>query len=321
MVTQMTLNAVSSQISVDLGVTANTYASFAEIMTGFSFAALAIYLAYEASKGAHSQESKANTAQLSSREHRGTRDSDGRQKHPIEVGKEYPIRRTDVTAALFYTVASLAISSFLYASLTTQVDNAGKLAVLLLIYGTAFGISILSFFYSLTLMMYANATTSPSANAAYSVIVIVGPIVILRFLADAAQSAWNERCISLGGCRPENWTPPLTTGMVILLFLLAFSIVISKSEILERWQRMHRLCNSLCIRPVLPSRATFTLSAIVAVSAVIIAEPVNYRPSVGLIWLVLLGGSVLLALFALACGCVIGPRLQSRQGQALAPKG
>jgi hypothetical protein len=277
-------------------------------MTGFSFAALAIYLAYESTKGKHSTKEKGGeTQQTGGKNSHNTREN-GKQKDPTQVGREHPIRRTEVAATLFYGMASLAISSFLYASLTTQVEDPKKVAAALLLYGVIFGASVLSFFYSLTLMTYENPDTRSAAKAAYWVVVIVGPAVVLRFLADAAQGAWNSR--RTGTCSLESWSPPLISGIVILLFLVIFSILISQNRIFEKWSPLHGVCNWLCVRPVLPTTIIFIFAASVAVIAMLVTEPVNYMPSEYFIWLSFIGGFILLAFFALACGCVVGPRLR-----------
>jgi hypothetical protein len=300
--------ATSAMTSPDLGVTASTYASFAEIMTGFSFAALAIYLAYESAKGAHSAEAKAGKARYSDRKNRRNTKENDKQENPIRVGKKHPIRRTEVAATLFYGMASLAMSSFLYASLTTQVGDPQKVAAVLLLYGVIFGTSVLTFFYSLTLMTYENPDTKGAARAAYLVVVIVGPAVVLRFLADAAQGAWNTGC---SGCTPESWPPPLIGGIALLGILLIFSVLVSQTHILERWRTLYGVCNWLCVRPVLPAMVIFLFTASVAIAAMVVTEPLNYIPSELFIWVSLFVGFVLLALFALACGCVVGPRLSS----------
>jgi hypothetical protein len=293
----------------DLGVTASTYASFAEIMTGFSFAAIAIYLAYESAKGKHSTEAKdrqednAGEIQRSSKDRYNT-EEDGKQKPPVVVGREYPIRRTQVAATLFYSMASLAISSFLYASLTTQVESAPKVAAALLLYGVIFGASVLAFFYALTLMTYEHADTRMAAKAAYWVVVIIGPAVVLRFLADAAQGAWNSSTTGI----PENWSPPLLGGIIIIAVLLSISVLVSLKRIFEKWTALHGVCNWLCVRPVLPAFVIFICSAVVALAGMLITEPIKYEPSKYFIWGSLIGGFFLLAFFALACGCVVGPR-------------
>lgn len=292
----------------DLGVTASTYASFAEIMTGFSFAAIAIYLAYESAKGKHStegkdkQEDNAGETEHSSRNRYNTKEG-SKQKLPVVVGREYPIRRTQVAATLFYGMASLAISSFLYASLTTQVESAPKVAAALLLYGVIFGASVLAFFYALTLMTYEHADTRRAAKAAYWVVVIIGPAVVLRFLADAAQGAWNS-----GTSTPENWSPPLLGGIIIIAVLLSISVLVSLKRIFEKWTALHGVCNWLCVRPVLPAFVIFICSAVVALAGILVTEPIKFVPSAYFIWGSLIGGFFLLAFFALACGCVVGPR-------------
>jgi hypothetical protein len=291
----------------DLGVTANTFASFAEIMTGFSFAALAIYLAYESAKGKHSADQKEAEARGPGRNERDTRDAKGDHLPPSRVGAEHPIRRTQVAATLFYSMASLAISSFLYASLTLQVHSAPKIMAALLLYGVVFGISVLTFFYALTLMTYENPATRRAAKAAYLVVVIAGPAVVLRFLAEVAQGAWN--CRSFGSCSSESGSPPLLIGIVIFIFLLIISIGISLFRVFEKRPRLYRYCNWLCVRPVLPALVVFIVSVAVALLGIAVTAPFRFAPSEAFIWACLGGGSFLLGFFALACGCAVGPRL------------
>jgi hypothetical protein len=302
----------------ELGVTASTYASFAEIMTGFSFAAMAIYLGYEAATGRHSAKENANPPGqtsdnlLSSRKRPSTKDDEGNPKDPIQVGFENPIRRSEVAATLFYAIASLAISSFLYANLTTQV-NPSKVVAATLLYGIIFGLSVLTFFYALTLMTYCNSYTQGAAKAAYLMVVIVGPAIVLRFLADAAQDAWNS-----GGthaCSPQSWSPPLIIGIVLLLLLLVGSIAISVRHIFEKRAKLYFICNWLCTRPVLPALVIFVIAAITAGASIVVTEPANFVLPEPMIWVSLVGGFLFLAFFALACGCVIGPRVGSRDEQ------
>jgi PPOX class probable F420-dependent enzyme len=206
-------------------------------------------------------------------------------------------------------MASLAISSFLYASLTTQVETVSKAAAVLLLYGVVFGPSVLAFFYALTLMTYQNPDTRGAAKAAYLVVVIVGPLVVLRFLAGAAQGAWNLRCSSSGSCAPENWSPPLIVAIAALILLLGISISVSEKRVFEEWPKLRWLCNWLCVRPVLPAFVIFVFSATVTVAGMLATEPISYVPPAYFIWVSLAAGFILLVCFALACGCVVGPRL------------
>src|SRR5215469_14061216 len=121
----------------DLGVTASTYATFAEIMTGFSFAALAIYLGFDS----------ARNGKRGSEHQRRSRYGvmNGPHERPLVVSRGHPIRRYEVVAVLFYSMGSLTISTFLYASLTAHIEDLGTAAGLLLLDGVTFGISALSF--------------------------------------------------------------------------------------------------------------------------------------------------------------------------------
>lgn len=53
----------------------------------------------------------------------------------------------------------------------------------------------------------------------------------------------------------------------------------------------------------------FVFAASVAIAAMLVTEPLSYVPTESFIWGSLMAGFLLLALFALACGCVVGPRL------------
>lgn len=312
----MYAGCVPSQIITDLGVTATTYASFAEIMTGFSFAALAVYLAYEMATGMHSNEPKTSYIRIPYKEHRRPiKDENGQNLNPIEVGKRYQVGRAEVAVTLFFAMASLAISSFLYASLTTQVENPNRVAVALLLYGVIFGASVLAFFYALTLMTYLNESTWDAARFAYWVVVIAGPAVVMRFLADAGQGAWNLRLYP-STCAQEDPTPPLVVGIAALFILLLSSGIITISHIFEKERRLYSICNRLCVRPILPAMIIFVSAVGLVLAGWLITEPVNYVPSEYIIWLSLTLGFLLLAFFALACGCVIGPRLSARKQEA-----
>jgi len=204
-------------------------------------------------------------------------------------------------------MGSLTISTFLYASLTAHIEDLGTAAGLLLLDGVTFGISALSFFYALTLMTHENPGTRRAARAAYWVVVIVGPAVVLRFLVGAAQGAWNLRCFPQT-CPQDNYSPPLLVGLVALGLLLPLSILISKLRIFEEWDILIGVCNKLCARPIWPASATFVIVASVALLEVFITEPHFTHPAL-VIWTSLSLGCALLTLFAVACGCVIGPRL------------
>jgi len=294
----------------DLSSIASTYASFAEIMTGFSFAALAIYLAYEYATGKHSREEGATSKCADRRcEHR-TRFPHPFQKgeHPVEVVRNHPIKRAEIGATLAFSIASLAMSSFLYASLTSQVGQPQKFADELLLYGVVFGTSVLALFYSITLMMYTNPSTTQAAWAAFWIVVFVGPAVVFRFLAGAAQGAWEAWYQGSGS---SSWTWPEIIGDVGLIVLPAGSWAVYRMKVLEKDSKLESICRWLCIYVVQPAFGIFILAAIVTAVSIFSLQPVHIASPKLFIMLSMIGGLVLLAFFALACGCIIGPRLPS----------
>ena len=277
---------MSLPAAAGLSSTASSYSSFAGILAGFSFAALAIYLGWRPEK----EEGQPSSAQ-------------GKNSSTEDI------QGTTVAAVLFYAMASLVMCSFLYASLTAQTSDAQKrVPAELLLYGVIFGLSVLALFYALTLMMYERSHTRDAARYAYWVVVIAGPIVVLRFLVNAANSTWQARCTS--SCAPETWSAPVTLGLVFLVVLLALSVVITTLRLLHWWAATRRFLRLLYRHPTVPTVIVFALATCVTVGSLLITVPAQYAPS-GLLTLVsLVVGFLFLALFALACGCVIGPRVE-----------
>ncbi|MGQ0777276.1 MAG: hypothetical protein ACT4NY_23155 [Pseudonocardiales bacterium] len=141
---------------------ASTYAGFAGIMTGFAFAGLVVYLTRPKPR----QEKSEN-------------------EHPTAV---------EVVTALFYAMSSLAICTFLYSSLAGEPDHSDRALMAGLTYGPALGISVLSLFYSMTLMMFEHEVTQKSAQSAFRVVVIIGPIVVLGFLTSHSYLVSQAVC-------------------------------------------------------------------------------------------------------------------------------
>ena len=279
------LLSISTPTAAGLSSTASSYSSFAGILAGFSFAALAIYLGWRPKE--EERKSSADQAKDSSNE---------------------DVQGPTVAAALFYAMASLIICSFLYASLTAQASDAQKrVPAELLLYGVIFGLSVLALFYALTLMMYEGSHTRDAAKYAYWVVVIAGPIVVLRFLIDAANSAWQARCTLT--CPPETWSAPVTLGLVFLFVLLGLSVVITTLRLLHWWAATRWLLKLLYRHPTVPTVAVFVLATCVTVGSLLITTPTQFVPSSFFTLATLTTGFLFLVLFALACGCVVGPRV------------
>ena len=276
---------MSLSTAAGLSSTSSSYSSFAGILAGFSFGALAIYLGWRPE-----EEGKPSSAQG-------------------KASSNDDIQGTTVAAALFYAMASLVMCSFLYASLTAQTSDVQKrVPAELLLYGVIFGMSVLALFYALTLMMYERSHTRDAARYAYWVVVIAGPIVVLRFLIDAANSTWQARCTP--ACSPETWSAPVTLGFVFLVVLLALSAVITTFRLLHWWAATRWLLKLLYRHPTVPTVTVFALATCVTIGSLLITAPTRFVPSGFFTIASLIMGFLFLVLFALACGCVIGPRVE-----------
>jgi hypothetical protein len=276
-----------------LSSTGSSYSSFAGILAGFSFTALAIYLGWR-------PEEKGGEPALGHDKSQPSQDAPLPDKY---------IQRTTVAAALFYAMASLVICSFLYASLTAQASDAQKrVPAELLLYGVVFGLSVLALFYALTLMMYERSHTRQAASYAYWVVVIAGPVVVLRFLIDAANGVWQLRCTP--ACPPEAWPAPVIVGLGLLVVLLVLSVVITVFRLLHWWDWSRELLRRLYRRPTAPTVVVFILATCVTVGSLIITVPAQITPNGWFTLISLVTGFIFLASFALACGCVIGPRVE-----------
>lgn len=281
---------ISTSATAGLSSTASSYSSFAGILAGFSFAALAIYLGWRPEEKEKEKEGEPSPAQ-------------GKDSSNEDV------QGTTVAAALFYAMASLVMCSFLYASLNAQASDVQKrVPAELLLYGVIFGLSVLALFYALTLMMYERSHTRDAARYAYWVVVIAGPIVVLRFLIDAANSTWHVKCAPT--CPPETWSAPVILGLVFLVVLLALSVVITTFRLLHWWAATRWLLKLLYRHPTVPTVAVFVLATCVTVGSLLITVPTQFVPSGFFTLASLIIGFLFLVLFALACGCVVGPRVE-----------
>lgn len=269
----------SGASSAALGSITSSYATLAGVLAGFSLTALAVYLGWRPESVCGSQQ------------------------------PEGDIAGPKVVASLFYAMASLAMCSFLYASVASPMFDVGRRASAeLLLYGIIFGLSVLALFYSLTLMAYENVRTREAARYAYWVVVIAGPIVILRFLMDAANNTFQAMC--LPRCIVPSWSPPVIAEVVLLGLLLVFSAAITVLRVLHWWTSTQKIVEGLYRHPALPSVIVFVLSTCVTVGSLLVTAEINFSPSSLYAEVILCAGFALLALFALACGCVVGPRVQ-----------
>jgi hypothetical protein len=280
------LAGLSPAVGEDLSSTASSYSSFAGILAGFSFAALAIYL------GWRPEVTQAGPAPV-----------------PGAGARADEVQGTAVATGLFYAMASLVMCSFLYASLTVPMsDQAQRIPTELLVYGVVFGLSVLVLFYALTLMMYERSHTRQAARYAYWVVVLAGPLVVLRFLMDVANSVWDVQCAP--DCSPSFWTPPVQAGVIFLVVLLVLTVVVTVLRMLDWWDYTHRKLKWLYEHPMFPTVVVFAVTTGVTILSLVITVPVSFVSSRPVALWMLCIAFVFLTLFALACGCVIGPRVE-----------
>jgi hypothetical protein len=178
--------------SLDVAAIAKAYADFGGILVGFGFAVLFHYL------------TKA--------------DPDGQRRKKKNPEDPHPVRKAHVTMTVLYAMASLAMTSFLYASLAGEAPSSpgGQLesppwaVAALLPYGVAFALSVLMLFYGLTLIMLEKKLTGVAAWS-YWMVACAGPAIVLRFLLTAAGAARQAACQGTCG---SIW--PLTRGQMFL---------------------------------------------------------------------------------------------------------
>jgi hypothetical protein len=289
---------------MDVSSIATSYAAFGGVLVGFAFAGLSIYVNRSSGSGAHGAAVDVLIT---------------RRGKPIHI----PLIEVSAVAATgFYAMASLGISTFLYANLSGTASpsstailsgkasdaTAASAEAALLVYGVAFGLSVLTLFYFMTLMLFENSFTRRAAKPAFWAGTIVGSIVVLRFLAGTAQEAQLAQCPSNHPlCYPG--APYTTLGITITLLAEAMVfVVITLTRVLEckpfRW-----LLAPLAHRPSLPSAGVFLTSVVVATLASLYLNALTKPPPHWFISGSYLIGIILIVLFALASGSVIYPRI------------
>jgi hypothetical protein len=299
--------------SVNPAAVAGQYSAFAGLLTGFAFSGLVLYIGRQASGS-----------------RRATVDS---------FAEPVTVRAADVAASLFYAMTSLGLCAFLYANLSGERPTSGRALTAMLLYGTVLGLSVLSLWYSLTLMMFEHELTKNAARYAYWGVVVVGPAIVMRFLAGLGHEAWEVRCAVHPADAPCEWkrVTPISVGFAALLLMLGLSALITALGIpRHRWageRRRHdeeltlfgRVWNAalaplakrrdmLAARPILPSVGVFALAVVVMLlSLFVTTRPADITPPHWLILGVLAAGFVLLGCFAFACGSIVGTRVGVQQ--------
>lgn len=290
---------------LSVAATAGAYATFGGVLAGFAFAGLCVYLGRDHGRGDNFGANSSAPGQVSDPgEFRG---SDGDEKpRPVEV--------KHVAVAVFYSMVSLAISSFLYSTLAGVANSMpGAAATALLSYGIVFALSVLSLFYSVTLMMLEHPLTKDAAKHAYWMVTIAGTVIVLRFLAEATRDAFLER--SANACRPPgilSWP-----GIGLTLLVAAALAVLITMELLD-YHPTGKL-GKLEHYPTAAPMVVFISAVFVTTveSLYLHTRDGSYQPSVWMIYVSYAVSIFLVTLFALACGRVVAPRAEVNVGSLL----
>jgi hypothetical protein len=268
----------------DVASAAGSYATFGFLLVGFAFVSLFHYLTER-----HQQ--------------------DGPPAPPLPPQALRLIKKHDVKVAMLYAMASLLLTSFLYLELAGEATPSGTPAVsppwtaaALVPYGVAFGLSVLMLFYSLTLIMLKQS--SSLASWSYWIVACVGPAVVLRFLLVAAAQSVAVNCACVPGWPLTRWgifeLVALTAGAAAALMLIGLD-----------WPPLRGLRKRLMNRPTRPSIWVFIGVAVMTglISVYFTGRGSSDRVSplvvMSFVWI----AAVAVFLFALSCGCVIGPRV------------
>jgi hypothetical protein len=177
----------------------------------------------------------------------------------------------------------------------------------MMFYGAALGTSVLALFYAVALMMLEHEVTRGAAASAYWMLVVIGPAMVLRFIAGAAHDGWRMR-----NPTETTWSSPLPVGTVYAV-LLALGLLWVVSYGMPT-RPLRRLRDRLRARPVAPPVAALTFAAAGGLLSVFLtpATP-GYRPPPTLSWMALIVSGVAVTYFAFACVSVLGERVGGKR--------
>jgi hypothetical protein len=292
-----TMRGVSAQLpTVDVASAAKAYADFGGLLVGFAFAALFAYL---------------KEMPRRSTTHKPAKKSRGKDRPAVAVTEGH------VTLTVLFAMASLTMTSFLYANLAGEAASPASsaaaassgppawAAVALLPYGVAFGLSVLMLFYALTLVMLERRHDAV-AGWSYWMVACVGPAVVLRFLLGAAAFSLEDVSGFSSG-------PGVLLSRGWMFFELALTAVLAAAIMLAGldWKHTRGLRDWFRDKPAGPPITVFIgVAAMTGLASLYFSgrEP-SYRPHPYVVILTIVAAAVAIAWFALMCGCVIGPRV------------
>jgi hypothetical protein len=285
-------------------------ATFGDLLVGFAFAGLCVYIARKPG------EEKPKPCQKNPPGSFGKmteRSKSGRETLSIEV--------RDVTAAVFFAMVSLAMSSFLYSNLVGITQSEPRVAAMaVLSYGIIFALSVLSLFYGVVLMMLESESTAEVAKTAYWVVTIAGTVIVLRFLADSARDVLLSRCRPHTACNVPGVLSLWGIGCTLLIAaLLSVLITVKFQEFPKSHEReLGGVVGALGRHPAWPPGIVFIAAVLVTTleSLYFNTRSASFMPSDWLIYSSYSASLLLVALFALACGRVVAPRAEITVGRA-----
>jgi hypothetical protein len=298
----------------DVASLSGSYAAFGGVLVAFSLAGLFWYLTDGHTRGrAREQDDtgKGKAARPAAEEKAAPGQSARRRRADIGV--------RHVTVTVLYAMASLTMTSFLYANLSgeaaPQASHNGQspawAVAALLPYGVAFGLSVLMLFYGLTLIMLEQSRKQEAAWS-YWVVACAGPAVVLRFLLTAGAEARRAIC----NCTPGGW---LSTWAIFWIVLGSVVLAAALMLLGLEWRFSWWLPKFLGNRPAFPAAVVFGLVSLMTAlgSLYFSGRGYTYSPGIGSVYASLWVAVGAVTLFALACGCVIGIRVDVKGAPAI----
>jgi hypothetical protein len=271
--------------AVDVASAAKAYADFGGLLVGFAFVALFAYLKEMPRRSA----------------------GQGHKGKPQQDGAAPDVTEGHVTLTVLFAMASLTMTSFLYASLAGEAasEPPALAAAALVPYGVAFGVSVLMLFYALTLVMLERRHKAV-ASWSYWMVACVGPAVVLRFLLGAAANAREVMCDFK--CGP-GW--PLSRWWMFAAVALAAAAAATFMLMGLGWEPIRGLRDRLRDLPAGPPIAVFVGVALMTglVSLYFTGPQPSFPPVSWMVTAAMWVAVLAVAAFAVACGCVIGPRV------------
>jgi hypothetical protein len=288
------MEACAGSQAYNAGPIAGSFAAIATSLSGFAVAALIVFLSRQAATAS-------------------------RRDGPESSSPDTLVQ--GIASAIFYAMTSLAICSFLYAGLSGEKEGTSRGAAGMMLFAPVLALSVLALFYALLLMMTENILTRPAVKYGFWVLVLAGPVVVMRFLASIALIARRPGDCSLWfGLNPVAFG----TGLLILVAgISAWVAWLGRPDTVRSVQAsadglVSRMVTALASRPNSPARMVFWLTFAVAVfSLVVSAQKPEFALPGWVSYLMLLAVAVVLAVFSVMCAAALhAPRGRSAVSDA-----